>query len=113
MLWSSQPHLDQNGQRFVKIPHSPEGKPKRRGPGGAHVTYREADKKLFAQMLQIVKKHHGNAVRAALELVAAGKVLGNGRPISKAHRLAKRFRDAQRGERPRARPPRSPRSATS
>lgn len=83
------------------------------GPGGAHVTYREADKKLFTQMLQIVEKHQGSAIRAALELVRAGKVLGGGAPLSKAERLARRFLDAQLQQRrsrspgrTRARPPR-------
>jgi hypothetical protein len=84
-----------------------------RGAGGAHVTYRQADKKLFAQMLHVVEKHHGKAVRAALELVRAGKVLGHGTPLSKAQRLARRFLDTQLQQRrsrspgrSRARPPR-------
>jgi hypothetical protein len=92
---------------MAKTPDRPQHNPKRRGRGGAHVTYREIDKKLFAQMLQIVGKHQGSAVRAALKLVRAGRVLGNGTTLSKPQRLARRFLDAQLQQNKKRRPRRT------
>jgi hypothetical protein len=43
-------------------------------------------------MAKLVDKSHGNAFAAALQLVQAGKVAGEGRPRNKAHWLAARFR---------------------
>jgi hypothetical protein len=65
---------------------------KRRGPPSGTTGFRDADRKLFPQILRLIK--HGkarSAYGAALILEREGKLVGSATPENKAKRVAKFF----------------------